>query len=75
MKKSEEIMIRKELHRLAERLRNENEALLKLVREINAAGDANTLRSFKDKPIYEENENKDRNFQESTVNTASLNTP
>jgi len=50
MKKAEEIGIRKELRRLADRLRNENEALLKLIREINASGDANALLSEKNKP-------------------------
>jgi hypothetical protein len=50
MKKSEETMVREELRRLADRLRNENEALLKLVREINAAGDAGSHSSEKNKP-------------------------
>ena len=38
MKKSEEAVIRDQLRRMADRLRNENEALLKLVREVNAQG-------------------------------------
>lgn len=50
MKKSQETTIRKELRRFANRLKSENEALLKLIREINATGEANSLPSKKNKP-------------------------